>query len=80
MKKIFKSIIGYAAVALMTSMMSACSEKIDLQTGVDAVPESGLKTCAMNFEGGVVGFDKTPTKATSANWTYGDKIYIIFYN
>ena len=80
MKKIFKSIIGCAAVALMASMMSACSEKIDVQAGVDTVPESGLKTCAMNFEGGVVGFDKTPTKANSANWTDGDKIYIIFYN
>ena len=80
MKKIFKSIIGCAAVALMASMMSACSEKIDVQAGVDTVPESGVKTIAMNFEGGVVGFDKTPTKAASANWTDGDKIYIIFYN
>jgi hypothetical protein len=80
MKKIFKSIIGCAAVALMASMMSACSEKIDVQAGVDIVPESGVKTIAMNFEGGVVGFDKTPTKAASANWSDGDKIYIIFYN
>lgn len=80
MKKIFKSIIGCAAVALMASIMSACSEKIDVQTGVEATPESGIKTCAMNFEGGVVGFDKTPTKAASANWSDGDKIYIIFYN
>lgn len=80
MKKIFKSIIGCATVALMASMMSACSEKIDIQTGVEATPESGIKTCAMNFEGGVVGFDKTPTKAVSSNWIDGDKIYIIFYN
>lgn len=80
MKKIFKSIIGCATVALMASMMSACSEKIDVQTGVEATPESGIKTCAMNFEGGIVGFDKTPTKAVSSNWTDGDKIYIIFYN
>ena len=62
----------------MASMMSACSEKIDIQTGVEATPESGIKTCAMNFEGGVVGFDKTPTKAVSSNWIDGDKIYIIF--
>lgn len=80
MKKIFKSIIGCAAAALIASMMSACSEKIDVQTGVEATPESGIKTCAMNFEGGVVGFDKTPTKAVSSNWTDGDKIYLIFYN
>ena len=80
MKKIFKSIVGYAVAALMASMMSACSEKIDIQTGIDAVPDSGVKTCAMNFEGGVVGFDKTTTKAASSNWTDGDKIYIIFYN
>lgn len=80
MKKIFKSIVGYAVAVLMASMMSACSEKIDIQTGVDEVSDSGVKTCAMNFEGGVVGFDKTPTKAASANWTDGDKIYIIFYN
>ena len=80
MKKIFKSIIGCATIALMASMMSACSEKIDVQTGVEATPESGIKTCAMNFEGGVVGFDKTPTKAVSSNWSDGDKIYIIFYN
>ena len=84
MKKTIKSILGCAIIALSLGALYSCSEKIDIETGNEVEIETTVKTCPMNFEGGVVGFDqnmtKGLTKAASSSWNDGDKVYIIFYN
>lgn len=82
MKKSIRTFIGYTAIVLSACILSSCSEKIEDQF-VDENPlESATKTCAMTFDGGVVGYDQGngTTRATSTDWVDGDKLYITFYN
>ena len=73
MKKTIKSILGCAVIALSFGALYSCSEKIDIETGNEVEIETTIKTCPMNFEGGVVGFDqngtKGLTKAASSSWS-----------
>lgn len=82
MKKSIRTFIGYTAIVLSVCILSSCSEKIEDQF-VDENPlETVTKTCAMTFDGGVVGYDQShgTTRATSTDWVDGDKLYITFYN
>lgn len=82
MKKTIKSLVGTTILTIVLGMVSSCSEKIDQPTVNDQ--ESVRKTCPMTFNGGVVGYDKVDTKATTApltsTWKDGDKVYVTFYN
>lgn len=84
MKKTIKSILGCAIIVSSLCAIYSCSEKIDMEIGDGVETETTVKTCPMNFKGGVVGFDqsetKISTKASTSSWNDGDKIYIIFYN
>ena len=81
MKTSIKSLLTFAAIAIVTCSVSSCSEKYEDQFVNNPESESGVKTCAMTFNGGVVGFDHGDgTRAATSDWSNGDKIYLIFYN
>lgn len=81
MKTSIKSLLTFAAIAIVVCSVSSCSEKYEDQFVNNPESESGVKTCAMTFDGGVVGFDQGgQTRAASSDWSDGDKLYLIFYN
>lgn len=82
MKKSIRTFIGYTAIVLSVCILSSCSEKIEDQFVDENPVETVTKTCAMTFDGGVVGYDQGngTTRATSTDWVDGDKLYITFYN
>ncbi len=82
MKTSIKSLLTFAAIAIVACSVSSCSEKYEDQFVNNQESESGVKTCDMTFNGGVVGFDNGDgtTRAATSDWSNGDKIYLIFYN
>ena len=70
------------AVVIVLALGSCSSEDL-----AEAEDQNGKQTVKMELVGKVIGFDqqgsskdKVQTRATSASWNDGDKIYITFYN